>query len=378
MYPLTSNLPAPYELNTQPQPQMEQGGASPGYLAKGGRPKHRKMVIAHFNPDELNVLDHLQGSQERCPKTGLRSYSHLEEVLKNPHITQAVQHFARKHHAIGGSAYGVPELEHLAEGGRRGDTELGLIGPYTHHLFNQLAGGATQNPHTGHPEYFSLGGALGGLWNKIKGGAGQALNVAKGVGHAALPYLKPLINTGLTAAGTAAGGYLGGPAGAALGAQLGGTAGHLAGQLGDKAFGGGSYNPTTRAIGQGLGTAAQAYHGGASPTQALGQGLQHVGNQFQGGMGGALQGAGNSLRQGQGWRNTLTQGAQQGFRDMGGMNVLGNAAKNIAGGFGNPGGVQGSLRQTAQNIGNKLAPNPWETLPMTMTNADFEKMLPVT
>ena len=80
MYHLNSSLPAPYELNntansnsmeTPQTPQMPEAA-----MAKGGRAKHKK-VLAHFNTKELHEMDHLQGHTERCPKTGLRSYSHL-------------------------------------------------------------------------------------------------------------------------------------------------------------------------------------------------------------------------------------------------------------------------------------------------------------
>lgn len=149
MYHLNSTLPAPYELNssmnTPPTPMM----------AKGGRAKHHK-ILAHFNPKELHVMDHLQGHTERCPKTGLRSYSHLEELLKNPHIVGTVhRHAHRQHHAMGG------DIAQLEQGGRHGDTEMALIGPHTNHLFHQLAGRSTINPNTGHPEFWSMSSVLG-------------------------------------------------------------------------------------------------------------------------------------------------------------------------------------------------------------------------
>jgi len=166
---LNQSLPAPYAMNTMPmQPQTSA-------YAHGGKIKRGKMVIAHMNPHELNVLDHIQGKIERCPKSGMRSYSHLEELLKNPHILAGVHHHARCHHAMGGDIYDYSNahLNHLAAGGIHGDTELALIGPHTHDVFNQLADGATINPHDGHPQYWSLKNALTGIWNTVKSGASK-------------------------------------------------------------------------------------------------------------------------------------------------------------------------------------------------------------
>ena len=191
MYQFPQSLPAPYMMNqSQGSPVNQSIG-----LAKGGRAKHHKMIIAHFNPKELDILDHLQGKDERCPKSGIRTYTHLEELLKNPHIRETVHHHAR-HHAMGGDV-SMPYAHHLAAGGRHGDTELGLIGPHTHHFFNQMAGHATHNPHTGHPEYFNLGEALSGLWNGIKGGAGWLGNKLSGLfggGHNGLDTLREVAN----------------------------------------------------------------------------------------------------------------------------------------------------------------------------------------
>lgn len=280
MYHLNSQLPAPYELQNQP-PQM----------ARGGHAKSKKMVVAHFNPKELHAMDHLQGNQERCPKSGLRCYSHLEELIKNPHIAEKIHHHARRHHAEGGSTYGTPELEHLAQGGQHGDSELALIGPHTHHLFNQLAGHATNNPHTGHPEYWSLGGALGGLWNGIKGAA---------------------------------------PGLAQMGAQA----------LGNKIGG-----PMGQAVSSGLGQAAQAYGNGATGAQAFGAGLHGAGGQLGGGLGGAMQGAGSAVYQGKGLGGAMRQGAQGGLQGMGGLSGLAGMGANAFANRGKPGGMLGAMGQ---------------------------------
>src|SRR5882762_864435 len=170
MYHLNTSIPAPYEMNNS----MNSSPQLPA-MAKGGSAKHKK-VLAHFNPKELQVMDHLQGHVERCPKTGLKSYSHLEELFKNPHIIGNVHkhnNAQREHHAMGGN------VDHLAAGGRNGDTEMALIGPNTQHLFHQIAGRSTTNPNTGHPEFWSLGG-LGGALSGAASAAGRGLsNVAR-------------------------------------------------------------------------------------------------------------------------------------------------------------------------------------------------------
>lgn len=144
--------------------------------ATGGRLKRGKMVIAHFNPQELNGLDYLQGKKETCPRSGMRSYSHLEELLKNPHIQRKLIHNVesmtkqkRQHRAIGGGLhdYHNAHLNEMADKGIRGDNELALIGPQTEHTLNNLLAmqgyPVTSNPQTGHPHYGMLDGLLGGL-----------------------------------------------------------------------------------------------------------------------------------------------------------------------------------------------------------------------
>lgn len=342
MYHLNSQLPAPYELQNQmgqmPQQQSQM-------MARGGRARHHKMILAHGNPHELDILDHLQGGKVECPKTGLRSYPHLEEILKNPHIKANVHHHAMQHHAAGGHA--VPELQHLAHAGRHGDSEMFLMGPHTHHIFNQLAGHATRNPHTGHPEYWSLGGALGGLWNGIKGAAGHAWNGIKGIGKAAAPAL---INMGQSYLNNKFGDKFGGLAKTGINA--------LGGYAKSALDNGGEQNPIHQAIGEGLGRGAQALQGGASASQAFGQGMQHAGQQFGGGgLGSAMQGMGSGLAQGQGFGEAMKQGANQGFQGMGGNQGMMDAAKNIISSYGKPGGMQGALGQQMQQIGNRALPS---------------------
>lgn len=339
MYNMNTALPAPYELNA---PAQMAYSAAPPMMAHGGRAKHRKMVLVHANPKELDIMDHLQGDMERCPRTGLRSYGHLEELFKNPHIVANVHHHARRnHHAMGGhqpihhmhshhphhAMAAHQNMHHLAEEGRHGDTEMALIGHHTRHLFDQLAGHPTRNPHTGHPEYFNLKDALSGAWNAIKG-----------VGSTIAPY-----------AGTALGGLFGGPAGAA--------AGMAAGQGLSKLLGGGeNASPAMQTLGQGAQRAYDAYKGGLSPQQALAHGTQYIGGRMGGGVGKALQGFGSAYSQGQGLGSSLGQGARTGFEQMGGTGGLMNAAKNIAGSYGSQGGLGGGITNALQDYRSKFMP----------------------
>jgi hypothetical protein len=345
MYQLNNQLPAPYELNQAPQP--------PQNYAKGGHAKG-KMIIAHFSPNELNVMDHLQGKEERCPKSGVRTYTHLEELLKNPHLKEKVHEHARKHHAHGGSTYGVPELEHLAAGGRHGDTELSMICHHTHQLFNQFAGHATRNPHTGHPEYWSLGGALGGLWNTVKGGAGQAWDAAKNYGGQALNAVKGGLQTAAPALGRMAGNLLEARfpgIGGKIGSGLANAAGNYFGE-------GAPQDQTSQAIGQGITSGAQAYQGGLGAREALGHGLQKTGAHMpQSGLGGALQRGGAEMSQGAGMGQAMRSGAGQAYQNMGGGQGLTNAANNIM--AARPGGIPG-MKQAGmdemQKYGNQFYP----------------------
>jgi hypothetical protein len=401
MYHLNSSLPAPYELNNS-MPQIQS-------FARGGRAKHKK-VIAHFSPQELHVMDHLQGHQERCPKTGLRSYSHLEEILKNPHILGTVHkhtHEHRQRHARGG------EIEHLRRGGRNGDTELALIGPHTHHLLHQLAGGSTTNPHTGHPEFWSLGSVLGGLGSALKGAASTVGKGISSAAKAAAPFAQKAFSTigqGAKALGThalsaakAAAPHIGtalttiAPLAAQFGQQY--LANKLQGnpQDEDQGFNPENYINMLPESMQGLAQAGlgayNSFRGGASPEQAFGQGLSQFGQQVGGNVGNAMQGfggalgqgkdirsalgsgasrfgqgyggafgqglqsAGNAFSRGEDFGQSLGQGFNKGLEALGGGRGLANSASNVFRGYGTPGGMYGAAQREGRGYMQKALPN---------------------
>jgi hypothetical protein len=403
MYHLNSSLPAPYELNssmsTPPTPMM----------AKGGRAKHQK-ILAHFNPKELHVMDHLQGHTERCPKTGLRSYSHLEELLKNPHIVGTVHRHARQHHAMGGN------IARLEAGGRHGDTEMALIGPHTNHLFHQLAGRSTINPNTGHPEFWSMNSVLSGLGGALKGAGSAAARGLSSVASAAAPLARQAasaigqgarsLGTNALAAAKAAAPHVGSalktlaPMAADLGTQ------YLTNRIQNmnrppeeqQDF---NFNPESmidklpesmQGIGRAGLSAYDAYRGGANPQQAFGQGLSQFGQDYGGNLGNAMQGFGGALGQGQNVRSaigsaasrvgqgyggllgqglqgagqafsggqdvgqSLRQGLDQGFNYMGGRQGMANAGADILRGYGSQGGMQGAAERVGQNYLSRAMP----------------------
>lgn len=332
MYDMTQNrLPAPYELNQfgstpmgQPNNFSNANNPMASAMKRGGRAKTRGMTTVHMNPHEISIMEHLQG-HSRYNKDGVKEFHHLEELLKNPHIARSAHHHARHHHAQGGLSHA--HLEHLRQGGRFGDSTLAAIGPHTQNFFNQMAGHPTHNPYTGHPEYWSIGGALKGLWNTVKTGAAAAAPHVAGIARAALPAVLPMAQQ-------------------ALGSKFGGLgemAGQALGSVATNALGPqeGPANPYHEAMGQALGRTAEGLRSGASASQAFGQGMQTAGSRLGGGFGSALEGAGESLGRGGGLRESLGRGAQSGFNAMGGREGLQNMASNVAQGFGN-GGFSGA------------------------------------
>jgi hypothetical protein len=404
MYHLNSTLPAPYELSNTNSMNSMSNPEVPN-LAKGGRAKHKK-ILAHFNRKELDVMDHLQGGTERCPKTGVRSFSHLEELFKNPHLVGTIHkhvHAHRAHHAMGGN------IDHMAHEGRHGDTEMALIGPHTMHAFHQVAGKSTVNPHTGQPEFWSMGPALSSLGGALKGAGSAAARGISNAARSAAPVLAQgakTLGSGALSAAKAAAPHVGtafntlAPIAAEVGTQFAANRLRNMNRAPEEQE---EFNPAESLVSrlpqsmQGVGQAGlgayNAYRGGASPQQAFGQGLSQYGQQYGGTAGNAMQGfggamsrgqdfrsslgsaasrvgqgyggaagnalqaAGQSFGSGQDWRQSLNQGAQRGFQDMGGRRGLVNSAANILGGYGSEGGMRGAAQREAQGYMNRALPS---------------------
>jgi hypothetical protein len=376
-----SSPPPPYALTSSLHPAPWANQISTPFLAKGGKAKHKGMAKVHMNRNELDVLDHIQGGPEHGPE-GVRVYSHLEELLKNPHIVRNVHHHAQQHahhHASGG-------IEHLREGGRFGDNEIAMIGPNTHRLFNQLAGHPTRNPNTGHPEYWSIGPALGGMFNSIAskapgmlssaasgmgrlassaasglGSAARAAapmvqNAASGVGKAlqsdqfknfatgALNATQPLIQNALNKN---------------LGEDWGGVAGAIGKTAQDQYLGQGDPNSMWNQLGTATGTSINKYNQGYTPQQAAGYGMSQFGQDVGGNMGQGLQGFGNMMSQGQGMGGYQMPSRQDMYNSMNSPNAR-NAVQDIGtnlirGGWG--GGQQAARGQMNQYM-QRMMPQP--------------------
>lgn len=305
MYHLNSTIPSPYELSQTPLPphNLMQNSAQaplPSAFARGGRVKNSKMIKVHMNSRESDILDHLQGGREE--KDGIKAYSSLEHLLKNPHIINSVHHHARKqrhHYAMGGNVLD----NQAAQEGRYGDNQIVQIGPHTQHLFNQLATNHSLNPYTEYPEYWSLGPALEGIWNTVKG-----------VGKEVYPSILPMAQQFLR-------GSLGG---------IGGVAASVLPSLASKAFGASSSptNPINQAIGQGINTGLNAYQNGASAKDSFGRALTNTGQRLGNGIGETFQGIGSGLSANQPWTTAMRSGLTRGFNNMGGVNGITNAAYN--------------------------------------------------
>jgi hypothetical protein len=293
------------------------------------------MTKVHMNPNEIRILDHLQGGPE-FGHEGIKVFSHLEELLKNPHIVQNVHHHAQRHrHAFGG-AIGNEAMRRL---GRHGDSELAMIGPHTHRLFNEIVGHPTRNPHTGHPEYFSLSSALSGLWNGIKQVASPVVNAVKGVAQGVAPVLMPMAQQAL---------------GAEFG-PMGQMAGNALSQGVQSVLGKPRETNPYSSFGQNV---AQAYQGGARPSEALGRGLSNFGSQYGGGFGNSLSEMGQSLEQGRGFGDSMRRGAQRGYNELGGSQGLYNAVNNIGQGY-----MQGGYGGARQALGNQMNQYAQRALP---------------
>jgi len=276
--------------------------AQPSAYAHGGKIKRGKLIISHFNPHELDTLDELQGKRESCPRSGMRSYSHLEELLKNPHILRGIHHHTQQHaaHRAAGGAmhdYHNPQLNQMASSGIHGDSELALIGPHTKSVLDNLlrstGNNVTVNPQTAHPQYFGLGDILGGIsgaLGKLPLVGGLASGLVNGIGGLA-KSAAPMLGGLTKAAAPILGEVFGGPIGGMAGDALGGLAG----------------NAVTSFLGGGGGQQAPAHQQQASGMgRMMGHGpVQNPMNQGRGMMN-------NMMGQGRGMMNQGGYGQQQG------------------------------------------------------------------
>lgn len=181
-------------------------------------------TLAHFNPKELAELDSWQGGRTNLhPHHPLRIMHGVEELLSHPDNERAIMQ-RYEHHAKGGR---IGELlqtsDKMKSKGRNGDSEMAVIGPNTNRIFNRVMHGGqikkNKHPSTGYPEYFNLGGFLGGIGKTLSGGInkiGSTLgagvnNIMQGPGKQLMGYASRALP------GMLQGGLEGGPEGALMG-----------------------------------------------------------------------------------------------------------------------------------------------------------------
>lgn len=152
-----------------------------GANGHGQQQHNNDFTEAHFNPQELEMLDRAQGGRVNIPGTHLRHFGPLEE---NIHQIAPMLNKAYEHHAKGGRiGEMMAQANEMRKRGRNGDSETALIGPQTRKTLDHLMGGGSINPHTGKPEYFGLGGLFSGLSNIVKKAAPALSGMAsKGAG----------------------------------------------------------------------------------------------------------------------------------------------------------------------------------------------------
>jgi hypothetical protein len=374
MYDMTANrLPAPYELN-QKAPLSYTPNAYPSSnemsYAKGGRTgKHKGMIKVHINPHEVRVLDHIQGFAEHAPD-GAKMFPGLEDILKNRHLVESVHKHAHQHRAHHYSGGYSPAMQHLREGGRYGDSEVAMIGPRTKHLFDSFAGQSTRNPYTGHPEYWSIGPALGGLWGAVSGAASKVPGMISGAARAAAPALQSAASgVGNALKSDQFKNFASGALNAtqpliqnALNKQFGDDWGGVAGAIGKTAqnqyIGQGDPNSIWNQAGQAAGTSINRYNQGYTPQQAAGYGMSQLGQDVGGNYGQAFQGFGNAM-QGQGMGGYKMPSRQDMYNSMNSpmaRNAVQDIGTNlIQGGWG--GGQQAARDQASQYMQRQL-PRP--------------------
>ena len=109
-----------------------------------------------------------------------------------------------------------------------------------------------------------------------------------------------------------------------------------------------------------VGRAAEAYRGGANPSEAFGQGLNNFGSQMGGGIGNALAQSGQSLSQGHGWGESARRGAQRGYNELGGEEGLREAAGHIGQGLmqGGFGGAREAAGRQMSHFAQRALPRP--------------------
>lgn len=190
-------------------PAMSHGGGIDGMIGgllpelaglafnRGGKVP-RGLIAVHMNPQELDVLDHLQGHRKHAPDHN-RMYPDLEGVFRNAHIKSGMIDHAKQHYASGGHVGHMSPIS--ASNGIHGDSQIAYIGPHMRQVFNEALGHKyDRNPYDGHPQYYglgdffnSIGSGLKSVWRTVSpyvGPIGRTLLpvVSHGIGQAVNTY----------------------------------------------------------------------------------------------------------------------------------------------------------------------------------------------
>jgi hypothetical protein len=119
-------------------------------------------ILAHVDPNEIPLLNEMQGREIIDPETNLRDYTLLSYLAQLPEYQEALMETKKiaetKKMAEGGQVKPgrpiIPELEEMRRAGTGKDTELIIITPELADIFNEWNDGKTTiNPITGAPEY---------------------------------------------------------------------------------------------------------------------------------------------------------------------------------------------------------------------------------
>lgn len=279
--------------------------------------KHIPMMVAHFSHDELNDLDKMQGGVSIDEATGLREYSKLWDIVKQPKMKsmfKKIAHVEKTQKEPEKSAFkglekiypsskqefqpnpadDIPEVAAVEAAGTEGDDELALMPVPFLDFLDSLRGKPATNRTTGLPQYGffkslfrvgasivgamfggPVGGAIaGGLSHKVTGGKFGRGALLGGIGGpmalygagqlgGMFPSLAGTVGSGASSLfGPTIGGHIGNifnPVGGGVSGMLGGMLGGGAGTVGPQAAVGAS---------QIASAAAPAAAGAASATAA--------------------------------------------------------------------------------------------------------------
>jgi len=179
-------------------------------------------ILAHFNPEELAMLDEAQGGISIDPVTNLREYTQLDEMLQDPEMQDMIaEQMQGMMGGMGGQEQGFaqggpvnepgrpldPELEQMREMGKGDDSELAIITTNLFNMFEEMSGERVPvNEQTGLPQFFAFAAMIPLLMTAASTAASmyqarQQANAAKKAQQAEIEADKPRHGWGGTTSG---------------------------------------------------------------------------------------------------------------------------------------------------------------------------------